>query len=323
MQKIGSLIISCLLVACTVQPDLNLTVHECAPAPIARACATSFVVDGKVYVFGGREDSTDVSFNDLWIYSPAKDQWTSLGATPLRARVNATACVHEGIVYIGLGFAGGDSKDSLYLRDWWAFNTLTGIWTQLADYPNSYTDCATSFVGDSALYIGYGFCWQYRRDMFRYDIATNRWDSIDVDVAFHGYPTRSFGGTGTTCQGRHFMGTGYYRYSLDWWAELVDGTHWEKRATVPGQTRTLAKTTASKDYIYLSGGMHYGGITTDGEVLRDIRRYDPQTDRWTYAAILPKGLFNHISFAVGNRIYFGLGETDEWKVQNKLYYIEE
>jgi N-acetylneuraminic acid mutarotase len=257
------------------------------------------------------------------MYSPATDQWTSLGATPLQARVNATACVHEGLVYIGLGFAGGGSKDSLYLRDWWVYNPKENSWTALADYPNSYTDCASAFVGEKELYVGYGFCWQYRRDMFRYNIRENTWDSIDVGVAFHGYPTRSFGGTGTTCQRRHFMGTGYYRYSLDWWAELVDGTHWEERTPVPGWTRTLAKTTATENYIYLSGGMHYGGVATTAEVLQDIRRYDPQNDQWTYVAILPERLFNHITFAIGKRIYFGLGETEEWKVQNKLYYIEE
>ena len=323
MQKIGYLIISCLFVACTAQPDLNTKVHECAPAPFARACATSFVVDGQAYIFGGRANNTDSSYNDLWMYSPATDQWTSLGATPLQARVNATACVHEGLVYIGLGFAGGGSKDSLYLRDWWVYNPKENSWTALADYPNSYTDCASAFVGEKELYVGYGFCWQYRRDMFRYNIRENTWDSIDVGVAFHGYPTRSFGGTGTTCQKRHFMGTGYYRYSLDWWAELVDGTHWEERTPVPGRTRTLAKTTATENYIYLSGGMHYGGVATTAEVLQDIRRYDPQNDQWTYVAILPERLFNHITFAIGKRIYFGLGETEEWKVQNKLYYIEE
>ena len=323
MQKIGYLIIACLFVACTAQPDLTTPVHECAPAPIARACATTFMVGDQAYVFGGRTNDTDSSFNDLWVYSPASDQWTSLGTTPLQARVNATACVHNGIVYIGLGFVGGRSTDSLYLRDWWAYDPAGNTWTALADYPNSYTDGATAFVGENELYVGYGFCWQYRRDMFRYNIQTNTWDSLDVGVAFHGYPTRSFGGTGTTCLKRHFMGTGYYRYSLDWWAELVDGTHWEKRTPVPGPTRTIAKTTASANYIYLSGGLHYGGVTTTAEVLRDIRRYDPQNDQWTYVAILPEGLFNHVSFAIGNRIYFGLGETEEWNVQNKLYYIEE
>lgn len=323
MRHLGPLIISILFVACTSQPDLNLTVHSCAPTPFARACATVFVVGDQAYVFGGREDSTDVSFNDLWVYSPQTDSWTSLGTTPLRPRVNATACVHEGTVYIGLGFAGGKSADSLYLRDWWAYKPSTNSWTALADYPNSYTDHATAFAGNDALYVGYGFCWQYRRDMFRYDIATNKWDSIDVEVSFHGYPTRSFGGTGCTCQGRHFMGTGFYRYSLDWWAELVDGTHWEKRTPVPDKTRTVAASTATDDYIYVSGGIHYGGVNTDGEVLQDIRRYDPHTDQWTYVGLFPKGIMNHISFSIGKRVYFGLGETDDWKVQNTLYYIEE
>ena len=310
------------LVACSERPEVEVTLHTCAAMPSPRASATSFVVGDKAYVFAGR-DSAGTSLNDLWCYIPETDTWENLGATPLTPRVNATACVHEGTIYLGLGFLGRYSKDTSYLRDWWSYEPATQQWTQLADYPNFYTDCATSFVGQGELYVGYGFCWNYRRDMFRYDIATNRWDSIDVDVSFHGYPTRSFGGTGHTCQGRHFMGTGYYGNSLDWWAELVDGTSWERRAAVPGRTRTLAKSTATKDAIYLCGGLHYGGANTTGEVLRDIRRYDPQTDTWHYVAILPEGLFNHVCFAVGKRVYIGLGETEEWEITDKLYWFEE
>lgn len=301
---------------------MEVTLHRCASMPSPRACATSFVMDEQIYVFAGR-DSSGNSLNDLWRYTPATDTWEDLGATPLTRRVNATACVYDDKVYIGLGFLGKYKNDSSYLRDWWTYEPATNQWTQMAEYPNHYTDCATSFTGDGELYVGYGFCWNYRRDMFRYDISTNSWDSIDVDVSFHGYPTRSFGGTGCTCQGRHFMGTGYYRYSLDWWAELVDGTHWEKRRAVPGRERTLAASAATKEYIYLCGGIHYGGVNTTGEVLRDIRRYDPQTDSWTYIANLPQGLMNHICCTVGNRVYIGLGETEEWQVQNTLYWFEE
>ena len=119
------------------------------------------------------------------------------------------------------------------------------------------------------------------------------------------------------------MGTGYYGNSLDWWAELVDGTHWERRSSVPGRTRTTAASCATKDYIYVSGGLHYGGVNTTGEVLQDIRRYDPQTDRWTYVAMLKEGLFNHLSFAIDKRVYIGLGETKEWQVNDKIYWFEE
>lgn len=307
---------------CRQEPELGITLYESTPMPSARACATCFVVDGQAYIFGGR-DSVSHCCNDLWRYTPATDTWEHLGATPLIPRVNATSCVAGGKVYIGLGFNGSYYKDSSYLRDWWEYLPQTDSWTRLADYPNSYTDAATSFTGDGELYVGYGFNYNYRRDFFRYTIAGNRWDSIDVNVSFHGFPTRSFGGTGCTCAGRHFMGTGYREHSLNWWGELVDGTHWEQRANVPGPTRTLAASTASAQYIYLAAGMHYGGVNTTGDVLRDIRRYDPSEDKWHYAAQLPEGLMNHIAFTIGKRVYIGLGETKDFKVTNKIYYFEE
>lgn len=301
---------------------MEVTLHECAPMPLPRASATCFVVDGQAYVFAGR-DKQDNLRHDLWKYDTATDTWDSIGEAPMIDRVNPTSCVKDGKVYVGLGFNGKHGKDSSYLKDWWEYTPATNAWKKLADYPNHYTDDATSFVGEAALYVGYGFCWNYRRDMFRYSIATDRWDSIDVHVSFHGYPTRSFGGTGCTCQKRHFMGTGYYRYSLDWWAELVDGTHWEKRTPVPGPTRTLAASAATQNYIYLVGGMHYGGVATTGKALQDIRRYSPQTDTWTYVGVLPEGLINHLCFTIGRRVYIGLGETDEWQINDKFYWFEE
>ena len=301
---------------------MERTVRECTAMPVARACATAFVVNDKVYVFAGR-DSAGVAQNDLWCYSTTSDSWTSLGATPLSPRVNATACVKDGRVFIGLGFKGKYNDDNSYLRDFWAYDPATNTWTRLADYPNHYTDRATSFTGDGELYVGYGFSLNYRRDMFRYTMATNRWDSIDVQVGFHGYPTRSFGGTGCTCRDRHFMGSGYYKSSLNWWAELVDGTHWERRTPVPGRERTLAASAATKNYIYVCGGIHYGGVNTTGEVLQDIRRYDPDTDRWQYVAIMSQRLFNHICVAVGNTIYWGLGENEDFQVNKRIYCIEE
>lgn len=242
----------------------------------------------------------------------------------MKARVNPTACVADGKVYLGLGFIGKHGRDTSYLRDWWEFRPESNQWKRLADYPNYYTDCATAFVGEGELYVGYGFNWNYRRDMFRYDIAADRWDSIDVGAGPYEFPTRSFGGTGCTCQGRHFMGTGYYRFSLDWWGELVDGKRWEERSSVPGKPRTLAATAATDRYIYLSGGMHYGSPTTSGETLRDIRRYNPEADEWSYIGILPEGIINHVSFAIGKQVYIGLGEVgEEWKASRELYRFEE
>ena len=324
MRRVVSILILTVTIFCSCQsrPETELTVHSCAALPEGRACATCFVVNGEAYIFAGR-DSSGTCTNDLWRYNPASDHWTHVGSTPLSARVNATACVHGEQVYIGLGFNGRYGVDSTYLQDWWSYTPATDTWQRLADYPNSYTDAATAFADTDELYVGYGFCWNYRRDMFRYTIAENRWDSIDVKASFDGYPTRSFGGTGCSCAGRHYMGTGYRRKSLSWWAELVDGNHWEQRAAVPGPARTLAASAATASSIYLCGGLHYGGVNTTGEVLQDVRRYDPATDRWTYVAVMPERLCNHICFAIHDKVYFGLGENEDWQVSNRLYYIEQ
>lgn len=313
-----------LLAACNAdKPEMDVRLHACAAMPSARASATCFVVNGQAYVFGGRSGTDSTRLNDLWKYDASTDSWDSIGEAPMLPRVNATACVHQGKVYLGLGFNGKYKQDSTYLRDWWEYTPGTpGSWKRLADYPNSYTDDATAFVGDGELYVGYGFCWNYRRDMFRYNIEKDQWDSIDVEVGMHEYPLRSFGGTGCTCNGRHFMGTGFYRFSLDWWAEF-DGKHWHERTPVPGKTRTLAASAATEQYIYVTGGTHYGGVNTTGEVLADIRRYDPQTDYWTYVAVLPEGLINHVCFTIGKRVYIGLGETSDWQINDKLYWFEE
>ena len=322
MKKVVYIAICCAVLCGCSRPDMEKAVRECASMPVERACATAFVAGGKAYVFAGR-DSAGVLHSDLWAYTPTTDSWQNLGETPLSPRVNAAACVSGDRVYIGLGFRGRYGVDSCYLRDWWEYTPETDSWQALADYPNEYTDCATAFAGDGELYVGYGFCWKYRRDMFRYTIAEDRWDSIDVGAAFHGFPQRSFGGTGCTCGGRHFMGTGYYRNSLNWWGELVGGTRWERRTDVPGRTRTLAASAATDKYIYLCGGIHYGGMNTDGEVLKDVRRYDPDTDSWQWVAVMPQGLINHVCFAIGGKVYWGLGENEDLQVSNKLYCIEE
>ena len=244
----------------------------------------------------------------------------------MASRVNATACVCDGIAYIGLGFNGQYSNTSGYLTDWWSYDPTNNTWQQLSSFPASTTARAISMVGEGELYVGYGFCWTYERDMYRYDIASDTWNFIDVhlDRKAFTFPMRSFGGVGTTCQNRHFAGTGFRAYSLNWWGEFLPEGAWVKRKNVPGYKRTTAACTATKDFIYVIGGMHFGGVNTDGKVLSDIQQYNPSTDTWKFVGNLPDGgRMNHIAFSVGNRVYVGLGENEDIQVCGNLYCIYE
>ena len=319
-------IILIMLVACEVsQPDVQYGISTCASIPVPRASAVCFVVGNYAYVFGGR-DVKGYYLNDLWRYDIANDNWIQMKTPPLQSRVNATACVYDGVVYLGLGFNGQYTNSTGYLSDWWSYNATTDTWQQLSDFPANTTARAISFVGDDELYVGYGFCWTYERDMYRYDIASNTWRFIDVhlDRKAFTFPMRSFGGVGATCQNRHFAGTGFRAYSLNWWGEFMDEGTWIKRKDVPGYKRTTAACAATNDFVYVIGGMHFGGVNTDGKILGDIQQYNPRTDSWLHVGYLPNGgRMNHIAFGVKDRIYVGLGENEDIQVCGDLYCIYE
>ena len=94
------------LASCTRMQEVDLPVQKCASMPIGRACACACALDGKGYVFSGR-DAEGNYLNDLWQYDPQTDTWTNMGITPLKPRVHAAMIAYNGAVYVGLGFAKG------------------------------------------------------------------------------------------------------------------------------------------------------------------------------------------------------------------------
>lgn len=324
MQKSVYILLSFLLAACQSGIITDYApITECAPMPEARAAATSFVCGGKAYVFGGRTQD-GVCQNTIWRYDPATDTWTAIGGTPLLPRLNATACVLNDTVYIGLGFNGGHIyTDSCYLRDFWQYVPATDIWIRLPDFPTNETNKCISFVHNDNLYIGCGYYSFATCNMYRYNRHDSIWTQQKISSLQH--PETAFSMVGATCGNRHFTGTGFTLQSQTQWLEyLPDKARFVKMTSMPDKGRDRAAAAASEKYVYVCGGQRFGGTLTSFRFYDDVMRFNPAVSTWTRAAIMPYGgAIAMTTFAIDGKVYFGLGEDINGQLKNNIYRIDE
>ena len=311
-----------LMASCQNTPEVNITAHPCAVCPSGRASACACALDGKGYVFSGR-DATGTYLNDLWEYDPKTDSWLKVGNAPMNGRVNATMAADGGTLYMGLGYSALRAyNDTAYQRDWWAYTPASGVWKKLADFPNGNTVAASSFAMNGQIYVLYGFGYGFTRDIYVYDIATDGW-SQQEDKRVRA--SACAGACGAMKDGIVYFGTGYDTHNLtEWWAADLTHNEWIERQSVPGKGRQFSACTAGKEYIYLFGGRHFAGELTGGEVFESYLRYAPAKDAWEWCGAMPCGRAeNMIALTIDGKVYFGLGESAEGTILNNWYRIEE
>ncbi len=320
MKKLCYILISCFLLACnpaieTIEKDI----HLCAPHPAPVAGAMSFAYNGEGYIFGGRLANDSLS-NHLWRYNPQQDKWTDLGETPLMGRTHGIAAVVNNIVYIGLGHTTGYLyTDSCYLRDFWQYIPETNTWTRLPDYPLEDTNGCFVFTEGANIHIGVGY-----KHIVGTSVATFcTLDQIWTHAKLKRFPAPyTFGFCYAQVGNQYFMGTGFNPYSWNTWREFFP----EERALIvrqdlPTKGRDFATACGTNSYLYVIGGQYFAG--NHYHLYNDILRYDPKTDSWVFCGIFPKGALKMISFTIDGRVYFGLGEDAESKIQSTLYCLEE
>ena len=316
------LLAAMMMVSCHQTPKVALSTRACASMPEGRASACATVLDGKAYVFAGR-DAKGTYRNELWQYDPKADGWLKVGNAPMKARVNATMVAYEGTLYMGVGYSALKAyNDTAYQRDWWSFTPATGQWKQLADFPNANTVAPTSFVYDNKIYVIYGFGYGFTRNICIYDVATDSWqmleDSSDRAKA-------CFGGAGLVKDGVLYFGTGFNTNNLtQWYAADMRQDRWNEKSSIPGKGRQWCACADDDQYIYLFGGRYHAGDMTGGEVMDSYMRYLPAKDAWEWCGTMPCGRAeNQIAFRIDGKVYFGLGEDENGNVLNGLYRIEE
>ena len=313
------------LIGSSCQKDVNLEVIqlvERTAMPQPTAAGTSFVYGDNIYLFGGR-DNFGTNHNDLWVYNTTTNTWKEVPTRiPLKARASASACVVGDCAYIGLGFEGKVQRDSSYLRDFWQYNILTRTWQRLADFPANTTVKNCLFATENAIYATYGFNREFTQDVYRYDIDKDTWEKLDISASAH--VPRAMDIVGTTCQERHFVGTGFNHGSLRFWAEwLPSENKFVPRQKILGAGRNAAACCATNDYVYLAGGRHYGDTLTTGFFYRSMQRYSPNQDQWEYVGSMPYEAENLVMAYVNGQIFIGLGENKDGIILDKWYRFEE
>jgi hypothetical protein len=119
-----------------------------APIPTPRAWAGCAVLNGLVYVIGGRSLSGPDIRNTLEIYDPVQDKWTTGTPMPTR-RSSVAAAVLGGRIYVFGGFDGAN-----FLATVEEYNPVTAGWRTLSPLTSPRYGLAATSVGNSVYLFG-------------------------------------------------------------------------------------------------------------------------------------------------------------------------
>jgi N-acetylneuraminic acid mutarotase len=133
------------------------TWRECSPMPTPRNHAAIGVVDGKIYVIGGRVGAAFIGLaSDISVveeYDPASDKWSGPRARMPYARSALGSAVYNGKIYV----AGGEYQDPHMMatfRAVEAYDAATNTWTEMPPLPISRHGLAVGIIGSRLHVVG-------------------------------------------------------------------------------------------------------------------------------------------------------------------------
>lgn len=137
-------------------PEAN-TWRERNPMPTPRNHAAAGVVDGKIYVIGGRVGAAFIGLaSDISVveeYDPVANQWAGPRARMPIARSAIAAGVYDGRIYV----AGGEYQDPHMMatfRAVEAYDPASNTWTEMPPMPVSRHGLAVGVIGNVLHVVG-------------------------------------------------------------------------------------------------------------------------------------------------------------------------
>jgi N-acetylneuraminic acid mutarotase len=168
---------------------------------VGRIAAATFVINGKGYVISG-VNSAGFPI-DCWEYNPTSNTWNAMTNPPTGFTPGYVIGFTNGILgYVGIGFSN---------NDFWKFDPVLNLWTQLASLPAVPTT-RTFCVGGTGFELGKGFVGLGgfnsfdNVDFWSYDISADSWQ---VMGSSYNFPYCLANGLTFNLNGTIYVGTGF------------------------------------------------------------------------------------------------------------------
>jgi Subtilase family/Carboxypeptidase regulatory-like domain/Kelch motif len=145
-----------------------------ADAPVRVAAAGYAVLDGKLYVIGGRPaGNEEAGSTAVAVYDPATDTWTRAADYPEPVAWQSCGTI-GGEIYCAGGMTGG----ARHLSSAYVYNPKANAWYRVADMPT--TVWGAGYAGaNGKLLVSGGVVGGYRSSRgFAYDPTTNTWAEL-------------------------------------------------------------------------------------------------------------------------------------------------
>ena len=187
--------------------------HQMGNLPFGGAATScTFVLNGKGYFLTSTDSVSNLNCDNMfWEYNPAGDSWTRRMGFPDVPRQNSSSFVYGGKGYVGQTY-GCATADSHF----WQYDPILDQWSQIATLP-----------ADAYVLGGYDIGGNFLKDIWRYGITTNHWDSIGLmPGAARAYPVLWGFDSVLICGGGEdgtYLYNDYYRYDIinNLWTSIV------------------------------------------------------------------------------------------------------
>jgi hypothetical protein len=283
------------------------------PMPTARGFLSGTVLDGKIYVVGGTDNTQLNAIALVEMYDPVSNTWTTRASMP-EARTCPATCTYNGKIYVFGGASpmlSSSAKNTVF-----EYDPQTDTWTQKANMPHAFRSCGVAVLNDTIYLMGGGSVY-FPPDstVMAYHPLTESW------IEKKPMPTARGSMSACVVDGQIYAigGTTEDYHSVSYKiVEVFDPATniWTQKDDMPTGRFGLG-TCVLDGKIYAVGGWQGSSTLTINEM------YDPATNVWESKSGLQQKRFTHFLGSVGTKIYAIGGAYPQGNQAMLLSSVEE